>query len=68
MKDNTYIVLAAMCGLIILGVVGMLTSNAPLAYTAVGAAAGVVAGHLNGSHTDSQPCKDRNKPSPPSPP
>ncbi len=48
MKDNTLLLLAAEAMLMVLGCVGLFCGEAPLAYTAAGAAGALLAGHLNG--------------------
>jgi hypothetical protein len=49
MKDNTILLLTAELVMALLGVAGLCTGNAPLAYTAAGACGALLAGHLNGT-------------------
>jgi hypothetical protein len=51
MKDNTIVLLAGVIGLSALSGVAMFTSLVELAAVGVGALAGLIGGHLNGSHT-----------------
>jgi hypothetical protein len=49
MKDNTILLVSGVLGLIVLGSTAQLCGNAQLAAVAVGALAGLISGHLNGT-------------------
>ncbi len=48
MKDNTCLLLTAELVLAAVGIAGLVTGEEQLAYTAAGACAALLAGHLNG--------------------
>lgn len=50
MKDNTYLLICAVAGLTVLGMGGMFCDEMGIAYASVGALAGLVGGHLNGTN------------------
>lgn len=50
MKDNTIVMLAGVAGLSALGLMAQATGDTNLAYMAGGALAGLLGGHLNGTH------------------
>jgi len=50
MKDNTILLMCAVAGLTGMGSVAMFCHEMGIAYTAVGALAGLVGGHLNGKN------------------
>ena len=54
-KDNTMVLLGGEVGLVVLGIGGLLVGQMAIAYVAVGAFAGLVAGHLNGAQKEEVP-------------
>ena len=57
MKDNTILVMTAEIILAAFGIGGLIMGNTAIAYTCVGAMTGVVAGHLNGTHSEAAEAK-----------
>lgn len=57
MKDNTLLLLAAEVVLAALGIAGLCTGQEQLAYSAAGACAALLAGHLNGTQKGESPGK-----------
>lgn len=51
MQSNRMTLLAGTIGLVIIGVTGIIYGYEKLAYTCVGALAGLVTGHINGART-----------------
>lgn len=57
MKDNTWLLIIGATGLIVLGSIALCTNNKELAAVALGALAGLVGGHVNGTYTSGSSAK-----------